>query len=220
MPQNINLNVSPYYDDFDEKKNYHRVLFKPGTSIQARELTTLQSILQNQIEKFGKHFFKDGAMVIPGNIAFDSNYTCIEINSVHLGIPVVEYLKNLKGKFIKGQSSNIIAQIEDVVDENTSERGNNTLYIKYKSSSQSDFINSKFIDGENLLIQEDVEYSLGVIRANNTIATTISNNCNSVGSAVKISSGVYFIRGFFLNIDTQTLILDQYSLNKNVFWSS
>ena len=211
MPQNINLNVSPYYDDFDEKKNYHRVLFKPGTSIQARELTTLQSILQNQIEKFGKHFFKDGAMVIPGNIAFDSNYTCIEINSVHLGIPVVEYLNNLKGKFIKGQTSNIVAQVENIVDENTSERGNNTLYIKYKSSSQSNFINSKFIDGENLIIQEDIEYSLGVIRANNTIATTISNNCNSVGSAVKISSGVYFIRGFFLNIDPQTLILEQYS---------
>ena len=211
MPQNINLNVSPYYDDFDEKKNYHKVLFKPGTSIQARELTSLQSILQNQIEKFGQHFFKDGAMVIPGNIAFDSNYTCVEVNSIHLGIPVIEYLQNLKGKFIKGQTSNIIAQIEDVVDENTSEKGNNTLYIKYKSSSQSDFINNKFIDGENLLIQEDVEYSLGVIRESNTIATTISNNCNSVGSAVKISSGVYFIRGFFLNIDTQTLILEQYS---------
>jgi len=211
MPQNINLNVSPYYDDFDEEKNYYKVLFKPGTSIQARELTTLQSILQNQIEKFGKHFFKDGAMVIPGNIAFDSNYTCIEINSVHLGIPVIEYLQNLKGKFIKGQTSNVIAQIENVVDENTSERGNNTLYIKYKSSSQSDFINSKFIDDENLIIQEDIEYSLGVIRANNTVATTISNNCNSVGSVVKISSGVYFIRGFFLNIDSQTLILEQYS---------
>jgi len=39
MPQNINLNVSPYFDDFNESKNYQRVLFKPGTPIQARELT-------------------------------------------------------------------------------------------------------------------------------------------------------------------------------------
>lgn len=211
MPQNINLNISPYYDDFDENKNYYKVLFKPGTSIQARELTTLQSILQNQIEKFGQHFFKDGAMVIPGNVAFDSNYTCIEINNIHLGVPTLEYLYNLKGKTIKGQTSNILAKIESVIDENLSERGNNTLYIKYQSSSQSDFISNKFVDGENLIIQEDVEYSLGILRQGNTIATTISNNCNSVGSAVKISSGVYFIRGFFLNIDTQTLILDQYS---------
>ena len=210
MPQNINLNVSPYYDDFDQDKNYYRVLFKPGTSVQARELTTLQSILQNQIEKFGQHFFKDGAMVIPGNIAFDSNYTCIEINSIHLGIPVIEYLQNLVGKTIKGQTSNIIAKIESVVDETTSERRNNTLYIKYQSSSQSDFSSSNFINGENIIIQEDVEYSLGILRQNNTIATTISSNCNSIGSAAKISSGVYFIRGFFLNIDAQTLILDQY----------
>ena len=213
MPQNINLNVSPYYDDFDQNKNYYKVLFKPGTSVQARELTTLQSILQNQIEKFGQHFFKDGAMVIPGNIAFDSNYTCIEINSTHLGIPVIEYLQNLVGKTIKGQTSNIIAKIEAVVDENSSERKNNTLYIKYQSSSQLDFSSSVFINGENLIIQEDVEYSLGILQQSNTIATTISSNCNSIGSAAKISSGVYFIRGFFLNIDPQTLILDQYGNN-------
>jgi hypothetical protein len=80
MPQNTNLNVSPYFDDFDPKKNYQRVLFKPATPIQARELTTLQTILQNQIEKFGQHFFKEGAMVIPGQISYDSNYTCVQID--------------------------------------------------------------------------------------------------------------------------------------------
>ena len=58
MPQNTNLNVSPYFDDFDADKNYQRVLFKPATPLQARELTTLQSILQNQIEKFGHTFSK------------------------------------------------------------------------------------------------------------------------------------------------------------------
>ena len=42
MPQNTNLNVSPYFDDFNENKNYHKVLFKPGFPVQARELTTLQ----------------------------------------------------------------------------------------------------------------------------------------------------------------------------------
>ena len=40
MPQNTNLNVSPYFDDFSDSNNYQRVLFKPGTPIQARELTT------------------------------------------------------------------------------------------------------------------------------------------------------------------------------------
>ena len=44
MAKNTNLNVSPYFDDFDESKNYNRVLFKPGYPVQAREFTTSQSI--------------------------------------------------------------------------------------------------------------------------------------------------------------------------------
>ena len=51
MPQITDLNVAPYYDDFDKDDNFHRVLFRPGFAIQARELTQLQSIMQNQIER-------------------------------------------------------------------------------------------------------------------------------------------------------------------------
>ena len=58
MPQISDLNVAPYYDDFNEDDNFHRVLFRPGFAVQARELTTLQSILQNQIDVQGKHMFK------------------------------------------------------------------------------------------------------------------------------------------------------------------
>ena len=71
MPQNTNLNVNPYFDDFDKNRNFNKVLFKPGTPVQARELTTLQSILQDQIEKFGHHMFKEGSVVIPGSVAYD-----------------------------------------------------------------------------------------------------------------------------------------------------
>ena len=35
--QKTDLNVSPYYDDFDTNDNFQRVLFRPGT-VQAREL--------------------------------------------------------------------------------------------------------------------------------------------------------------------------------------
>ena len=71
MPQKTNLNINPYYDDFDKANNFYRVLFKPGYPIQARELTTLQSILQSQIESFGSHIFKEGSMVIPGGVTYD-----------------------------------------------------------------------------------------------------------------------------------------------------
>ena len=58
-----NFNVDPYYDDFNESKNFHRVLFKPGQAVQARELTQMQTILQNQIERFGNHVFEEGSPV-------------------------------------------------------------------------------------------------------------------------------------------------------------
>ena len=35
MSQKTNLNVSPYYDDFDPNSNFYRVLFKPGFPVQS-----------------------------------------------------------------------------------------------------------------------------------------------------------------------------------------
>ena len=91
MAQTTNLNVSPYFDDFSSSDNYHKVLFKPGFPVQARELTGLQSILQDQIEKFGQHFFKEGAKVIPGNTGFSQRYKCVQLNNDYLGVPVEAY---------------------------------------------------------------------------------------------------------------------------------
>ena len=59
------LNVSPYYDDFDEADNFHRILFRSVIDSQIdRELTQLQSILQNQVERHGNHMFKEGSIVM------------------------------------------------------------------------------------------------------------------------------------------------------------
>ena len=38
MPQKTNLNVNPYYEDFDASKNFYKILFRPGYSIQSREV--------------------------------------------------------------------------------------------------------------------------------------------------------------------------------------
>ena len=82
MPQSTNLNKTPYYDDFNPQKNFYKVLFKPGVTVQTRELTTLQSILQNQIEKFGTKFFNNGGVVIPGNCAYIPVYNSVEVETV------------------------------------------------------------------------------------------------------------------------------------------
>lgn len=57
------LNIAPYFDDYDITKKYYRVLFKPGFAVQARELTQLQTTLQNQIEQFGENIYKEGSII-------------------------------------------------------------------------------------------------------------------------------------------------------------
>ena len=65
-------------------------------AVQARELTTLQSILQNQVEKHGRHFFKEGSMVIPSQISFDIRYYAVKLQSNHSGNPISGYLADLR----------------------------------------------------------------------------------------------------------------------------
>ena len=112
--QKTDLNVSPYYDDFSEGDNFHRVLFRPAFSIQARELTQLQSILQNQIERFGSHFFKEGAMVIPGQVGFDVTYSFVKVQATFTAgsttHTVENYRTSLVGKKLTGATSNVIAK--------------------------------------------------------------------------------------------------------------
>ena len=79
MPLDTNFNVSPYFDDFDEQRNFHRVLFKPGVSVQARELTQLQTILQNQVERFGENIFKTGTIVSGCSISTDGSLDYVKI---------------------------------------------------------------------------------------------------------------------------------------------
>ena len=74
MPSPTDFNLSPYFDDFNEGKKFHRILFRPAFAVQARELTQSQTILQNQVERLSDHIFEKGAMVIPGEIGFDLNY--------------------------------------------------------------------------------------------------------------------------------------------------
>ena len=62
------FNISPYYDDFDESKNFLRMLFRPGYAVQARELTQAQTILQNQVDRFGSHMCEDGSKVLGAGV--------------------------------------------------------------------------------------------------------------------------------------------------------
>jgi hypothetical protein len=201
--QNTKTNLSPYFDDFDRSKNYQRVLFKPGTSIQSRELTTLQSILQNQIERFGQHVFKEGSVVIPGQVGYDLLYNAVLIQPLIVGNSVENIRESLVGKTLRGTLSNVKAKIVNTISAEESEKNYITFYVKYTSSGN--IINnvqvSKFQNNE-VLVDEN----------NNQVAVTaVRNATDYIGSAAFITNGVYFIRGFFVEVLEQNIILDQYN---------
>ncbi len=77
----LNFNVEPYYDDFDVTKNYHRILFKPGYSVQARELTQSQTILQNQITSFADAIFAQNTPVSGGKVTINQNVYFLKLNA-------------------------------------------------------------------------------------------------------------------------------------------
>jgi hypothetical protein len=216
MSQITNLNVAPYYDDFDPTDNYHRVLFKPGYPVQARELTTLQSILQNQIERFGQHFFKEGAKVIPGNTAYSQNYFALELNVTHQGVPIDAYLDQLIGLKITGRTSGVTAVVQSYITSLDSERGNPTLYLNYLGSNTQNNETQVFGNGEILSAEGNIVSGLlgnEIIASGEAFASTIAEDATSTGSSFSISNGVYFIRGQFVNVEDETLILDQYDNN-------
>ena len=102
----LNFNVDPYYDDFDPTKNFHRILFKPGFAVQARELTQSQTILQDQIQKFGEGVFQDGSKVSGGNISVDTKIVTAKLTSAS-----VAQISSYVGLFVVGSTSKFIAEV-------------------------------------------------------------------------------------------------------------
>lgn len=96
-----NLNKRPYFDDYAENKKFYRILIKPGTPIQARELTQLQTMLQKQINRFGSHIFKNGSIVDGVNPDFVSGSYVVRVknsfaNNSQVDISnIVSYANNL-----------------------------------------------------------------------------------------------------------------------------
>ena len=216
MPQKTNLNISPYYDDFDKADNFYKVLFKPGFPVQARELTGLQSILQNQIENFGSHIFKEGSMVLPGSITYDSTYFSVKINPDHLGIDVSIYLDALinnndgRGTTVIGQDSRIEATIKNYILPPEEGVDDITLFVKYKSSG-TDGESKEFPNGEILVLDENVTYGNTTLNIGETILTLVSEEACTIGSAFGIDKGVYFIRGTFVDVEKELIVLEPYS---------
>tara|TARA_S200002703_G_scaffold40971_1_gene35655 strand:- start:5808 stop:13097 length:7290 start_codon:yes stop_codon:yes gene_type:complete len=215
MAQNTNLNVTPYYDDFDKDKNFYKVLYRPGFPIQARELTTMQSVLQHQVESVGSHLFKDGAMVIPGQVGYDLTVDSIMLQESFLGADVELYRSQLDGKIIEGLTSGVKAKVLYSISDQQSEKGYLTLYLKYIESGTDEETGEEnsqktFIDNEQLITDVEITFGTTLIEVGSPFAQLLPTNSVQQGSVAYIQPGVYFIRGYFVDIPYQYILLDQY----------
>ena len=213
MAQNTNLNVTPYYDDYDKTKNFYRVLFRPGFPIQARELTTMQSILQNQVENVGSHLFKDGSMVIPGQVGYDLNVDAIQLQESFLGADVENYRAQLNDKIITGLTSGVKAKVLFSISATESNKGYITLYVKYIESGGAQNNQETFSNNEQLITDTEITFGTTLIEVGSPFAQLLPTSALQQGSVAYIQDGVYFIRGFFVDVQYQYLLLDQYGSN-------
>ena len=209
MAQNTNLNIAPYFDDYDKSKGFLKVLFKPGFPVQARELTTLQSLLQDQIDTFGQGVYKEGSMVVPGGITLNKDVPCILIQNSYLNLDVESYRTALDGKIIKGSTSGVRARVLFSVSSTTSTRSNITFYLNYLQKAE-DNTTSTFSAGETFTCESDITYLSTTIAAGTPLAQLLNSSANSRGSTASVGAGVFFTRGYFVNVAEQTIILDQY----------
>jgi hypothetical protein len=189
------FNYDPYYDDFDEDKNFMRVLFRPGYSVQARELTQLQTILANQIEKFGNHIFKNGSPIIGGKISLDTkaNYIVLDAQYGNQDIIVSDFTDaTVVGS---GTTKNIRAKVVG-----TTSFGDNPVLVV------------KNIDGDFFAAGDTVKiYGQNIYATVRTYDAT-SSVPDPVGTSylASIQDGVYYFKGQFVKVVAQTLIVEAF----------
>jgi hypothetical protein len=226
MAQKTNLNAAPYFDDFNADNNYHRILFRPGFAVQARELTQLQSALQHQIEAHGSHIFREGAMVVPGQGTTQSYYS-LKLASTFNGeqIDPSQYYNVDSPITITGATTGVTAKVIGFKAATTTDQP--LLYVSYERAG-SDFTTTVFADGENITANTAIThstqpYATGVAavttytseytETNGATAAQLSSAAgpaSRTGLAYRIESGIYYIRGFFVNNVAETLVLNNY----------
>lgn len=206
----MNFNVAPYNDDFSEDKNHHKVLFKPGYPIQARELNTLQSILQNQVAAVGNHLFKNGAKISGCSTTF-VQYSYVRLADQYNNVDVKLSTYNNKSIKLVGKVSGVEAKIIDVTEKTSTDAP--TLYVIYTKTGidgqQSTFIPGEdihFYDAHNVLV-----YTV-TARCPSCAGNTTTDTVNPIGSAMffNIEEGIFYYNGLFVKTPQQHYITEKY----------
>jgi hypothetical protein len=192
----LNFNVDPYYDDFDPNKNYHRVLYKPGRAVQARELTQSQTILQNQITNFADHFFTQNTPVKGGSISLDLNVKHLKLTPTFNNVDVVA--SDFLNQIVTDDNSTVVAKV--IATEEATASDPPTLILSY-------FSGGTFANSSNV-----------IAATSSAIAQAAPTNHAGPASVASISNGVFYIvNGYnFSSVQNQDGTFDRYSIGNFV----
>jgi hypothetical protein len=209
----LDFNIEPFYDDYSEDKKFYRILFRPGYAVQARELTQLQTIIQQQIKRQGDHLFKNGAMVIPGQIGYDTNtpYVSLEATLSASDLKTFTVLSNITGKTYRGQTSGVEAVILTSLAATATSSEPDTLFVKYiKGSTEDAETTGRFKIGE---ILSPVDGTLGedLVVGQNVVTGSTTRFALGTGTTATIEKGVYYVKDNFVLVDQQTVVISKYS---------
>lgn len=199
-----NFNVTPYYDDYDESKGYYRILYKPGFAVQGRELTQMQTILQKQVDRFGKHIFREGSIVLPENFNIKQSIEKIDyvkvndVNNANTTVNINDFLN----KEIRGLTNNVSAYIVNVADGSSSNTNTKTLFVRYLS-------------GSNANTQIKTFAPLEVLSTNagaNLVVLDSSSTPTGQGTRFVLTEGVLFAKEHFIRFEPTSAILSRYTI--------
>lgn len=186
-----NFNISPYFDDYDEDKNFHRVLFRPAVPVQARELTQLQTILQNQVERFGDNIYKQGTIIKGCTFTYDYNYEYIKIRDLQVdGVSVNP--SSYMNLYATDTTSNLNSVVVNYVNGlESQDPDTNMLYVKYLNTGSGQ--KKKFANSDTITLYHQ-DYRLasinidvgGTLYDNSDFLIFTSNNGQGSGAAANI----------------------------------
>lgn len=211
MPLETNLNISPYFDDYDQLKDFYRILFKPSVAVQVRELNQLQQIIQTQFERLGEHLFKSGTIVSGVNFSYIPNYNYVKIEDVQTNGQTA-----LPGSYVNllvRNSANLVARVINYEDGlESTDPDLKTLYLRYMNGGNTGSMTS-FTSSEILTVF-DSNYPVFTVSVN-AASTGLSNaspvifmpqiavlptSANTIGVGEQIVSGTK--RARVVGVDT------------------
>jgi len=177
--------VTPYFDDYSEDKNFHRVLFKPGVAVQSRELTQSQTILQNQIKRVGDYLFSDGQKVTGSKPSVNLDVRTVRITGKNtIGQPIT--LDDCLGKYVTSLYSEIVGYVEFVYEKDDPVLGDQpSVVISLKRYNTTN--NGIFVEGDTLYFHNT--YSQALNSTTTSLVSVVENNIvkNALGTCTPFS---------------------------------